>query len=62
MDIYSLVAANTHTGGHPTPMSARAEDRYYSDQFALSGLNPGLLGSIAMTAGVILIFGLTLLI
>ena len=38
-------------------MTGRAEDRYYANQIALPRLSPGLLGSIAMMAGVFLILG-----
>ena len=61
MDIYSLAAANIHTAPRPAPMSARAEDRYYSNQIVLPRLSRGLLGSLAMTASVILILGMTLI-
>ncbi|MER9078667.1 hypothetical protein [Mesorhizobium sp. M0895] len=61
MDIYSLAATHIHTAARPGPMSAWAEDRYYSDQIAWPHLNQGLLGSIVMTAGVILILGITLI-
>ena len=61
MDIYSLAVTHTHAGAPPAPMSARAEDRYYSNQIAMPRLSPGLLGSIAMTASVILILGITLI-
>ena len=61
MDIYSLVATNIHPGARPEPMNARAEDRYYSDQITLPRLSPGVLRSIAMTAGVILILGIGLI-
>ena len=61
MDIYSLVAANLHTEPRQASMNARAEDRYYSDQITLPRLSPGVLRSIAMTAGVILILGIGLI-
>ncbi|CAN7580098.1 hypothetical protein [Mesorhizobium sp. LjNodule214] len=60
MDIYSVAVTNIHAGARPAPMSARAEERYYSNQIALPHLSPGLLGSIAITAGVILILGIPL--
>jgi hypothetical protein len=56
MDIYSLVAANLQTKAHPAPMSARSEERYYSEQIALPRLSPRLFGSVAMMVGVILVF------
>ncbi|MGX5842938.1 hypothetical protein ACWGTI_19660 [Mesorhizobium sp. ArgA1] len=61
MDIYSLAATHIHAGARPGPMSAQAEDRYYSSQIVLPHLSPGLLGSFAMTAGLILILGTTLI-
>ena len=62
MDIYSLAVTHIHTGLRPVPLSARAEDHYYcSNQVVLPHLSRGLLRSIAMTAGVILIIGLTLI-
>jgi hypothetical protein len=60
MDIYSLAATHVHVQPRPAPMKARAEDRYYANQIALSHLRPGLLGSIAMMAGVILFLGTSL--
>ena len=56
MDIYSLVATNTRSGGYPARMDAKSEDRYYSDQVARPRLSPGLLGSIVVTSCVLLIF------
>jgi hypothetical protein len=61
MDIYSLAAAHVHAQPRPAPMKARAEDRYYANQIALPLLRPGLLGSIAMIAGVILFLGASLI-
>ncbi|MER8692097.1 hypothetical protein NKI77_07960 [Mesorhizobium opportunistum] len=61
MDIYSLAATHINTGVRPGPMSAQAEDRYYSDQISWPPPKQGLLGSIAMTAGVVLILGMTLI-
>ncbi|MER8423891.1 hypothetical protein [Mesorhizobium sp. M1112] len=55
MDIYSLVAANLHSGARPALKDAKSEDRYYSDQVALPRLGPGLLGSIAVCALLILV-------
>ena len=55
MDIYSLVAANIHSGTHPARIDARAEDRYYSDQVGLPRLSLRLLGSIVVTTCTILI-------
>ncbi|CDZ60819.1 hypothetical protein [Neorhizobium galegae] len=61
MDIYSLAITHIHTQAQPVRMSAWAEDRYYSDQMALTRLSLGLLGSIAMTAGMFLILCTTLI-
>ena len=60
MDIYSLVATNIRSKGHPVPMAAKAEDRYYRDQVALPRLNPSLLGSIvAATCAILVLVGTT---
>ena len=61
MDIYSLAATHIHAEARQAPMTARGEDRYYANQIALPRLSPGLLGSIAMMAGVILILGTNLI-
>jgi hypothetical protein len=55
MDIYSLAATQVHAEPRPAPMKARAEDRYYANQIAPPFLQPGLVGSIAMIAGMILL-------
>ena len=55
MDIYSLVATNMRSGGHPARMDPKSEDRYYSDQLALPRLSAGLLGSIVATTCALLI-------
>ena len=61
MDIYSLAATHIHAEAQPAPTTARAEDRYYANHIALPRLRPGLLGSIAMLAGLILILGTSLI-
>ena len=61
MDIYSIAAANLQISARPSRMNAEAENRYYSKQVALPRLGPGLLGSIAMTASVILMMGIVLI-
>lgn len=58
MDIYSLFAANLHDRSLNGPMSARAEDRYYANQFTLPNLSPTMLRSVALMVGVMLIAGL----
>lgn len=55
MDIYSLVATSISPGARAGRMNAKAEDRYYSDYVGLPPVNPGLLGSIAVTACIVLI-------
>jgi hypothetical protein len=58
MDIYSLGAAHVHALHHrPVQMKARAEDRYYANHTVLPLLRPGLLGSTAMVACLILLLG-----
>lgn len=57
MDIYGLAATHIHTEPRSAPMTARAEDRYYTNQIALARLSPALLGSIAMMAGIVLFLG-----
>lgn len=57
MDIYSLATTDISRTG-PAPMTPRAEDRYYAAHKGLPRLNPAALGSLAMTAGLFLIFGL----
>lgn len=60
MDIYSLVATNIRSKGHPVPMATKAEDRYYREQVVLPRLNPGLLGSIvATTCAILVLVGMT---
>jgi hypothetical protein len=61
MDIYSLAATHVHAHPRPGPMKARAEDRYYATQIALPHLRTGLLGSIPMMVGVILLLGTSLI-
>ncbi|NKN38995.1 hypothetical protein HFC70_21815 [Agrobacterium sp. a22-2] len=61
MDIYSLTITHIHTGPQPVRMSARAEECYYSSQFALQRLSPGLLRSIVIGASVTLILGIALI-
>ncbi len=61
MDIYSLTAAHMRITARPARMSAREEDRYYSNQVALPRLDPRLIGAISMVVSVILIFGVGLI-
>jgi len=62
MDIYSLAAVYVHAQHHrPVPIKACAEDRYYANQTALLLLRPGLLGSIAMIASVMVFLGASLI-
>lgn len=61
MDIYSLTAAHMRIEARPAQMSAREEDRYYSNHVALPRLNARLIGSISMAVSVILIFGVGLI-
>ncbi|WEK03478.1 MAG: hypothetical protein P0Y65_14915 [Candidatus Devosia phytovorans] len=60
MDMYSLAVTHIHARPQPAQMSAAAEDRYYASQAALPPLRPGLLGSIAAMASLILWFGTSL--
>lgn len=61
MDIYSLAIAHIHTAARPARMNARAEDRYYSNHRDVRRSRPGLLGSIAMVGGVIMMLGISLI-
>lgn len=61
MDIYSLAITHIYTRPRPVRISAWAEDRYYSNQIALPRLSSGLLGSVTIMVGVILILGITLI-
>lgn len=61
MDICSLAATHVHARPRPVPMNAQAEDLYYANQIALLLLPPRLLGLIAMTAGVTLFLGTSLI-
>lgn len=54
MDFQSLVAAHMRDR-RPPPMSASAEDRYYSGQFTVPRLRLRLLGLIATTGGAMLL-------
>jgi hypothetical protein len=57
MDIYGLAAAHIHSQPRSSPMNAQAENRYYANQICLPSLHPGLIGSVAMIAGIILLVG-----
>jgi hypothetical protein len=61
VDIYSLAAANIYAPTRSAPMSAQAEDRYYSQHITLPRVGAGLLTSIAMTVGVALLLGMSLI-
>nr|WP_295889395.1 hypothetical protein [uncultured Devosia sp.] len=61
MDINSLAVIHGHAQLRSAQMNARAEDRYYATQIALLPLRPGLLGAIAMMAGVFLFLGTSLI-
>lgn len=55
MDIYSLVAANLHSGARSIPIDSKSEDRYYSRQMRVPRMGRGLLGSIVVCALLILV-------
>lgn len=61
MDIYSLAITHIHARPQPVRMSAWAEDCYYSNQIVLPRLSSGLLGSVTITVGVVLILGITVI-
>ncbi|QTG17281.1 hypothetical protein G6M86_28780 (plasmid) [Agrobacterium tumefaciens] len=61
MDIYSLAITHIHAPVPTVRMSAWAEDRYYSDHKGVPRFRPGLFGSVAMAAGMIMILGMTLI-
>lgn len=50
MDIHTLVAAHFGPDPHPAPMDAKAEDRYYAEQFEMPELRPRLWGPIVLAA------------
>ncbi|CAN7649803.1 hypothetical protein [Rhizobium sp. LjRoot254] len=60
MDIYSLTTIHIHIAMRPARMSAWAEDHYYSNHMGVR-LGSGLLGSIALAAGVTMMLGITLI-
>lgn len=61
MDIYGLAATHIHPQPRSPPMNTQAENRYYANQIGLPPLHPGLIGSVAMIAGIILLLGTSLI-
>jgi hypothetical protein len=61
MDIYGLAATHIHPQAQPAPMNAQAENRYYANRVGLPHLHRGLTGSLAITLGIILFLGTSLI-
>lgn len=61
MDIYSLAITHIQIEPRPVRMNTSAEDRYYSNHMGLRRFRPGLLRSIAMAAGMVMMLGITLI-
>ncbi|OJF90332.1 hypothetical protein [Pararhizobium antarcticum] len=60
MEIYSLVIAHMRAAARTVPMSALAEDCYYAKHSDMRCFRPGVPGSVAMAAGMIVMLGLAL--
>ena len=61
MDIYGLAATHIHSQPRSAPMNAQAENRYYANKIGLPPLPPGQIGLVAMSAGIILLLGTSLI-
>jgi hypothetical protein len=61
MDIYGLAATHIHPQAQPAPMNAQVENRYYATRVGLPHLYRGVSGSLAITVGIILFLGASLI-